>query len=140
MWLYRICNCSSIWVVFVSVALSKDKESLSFQTSKSHLDYLHQWAIKLNVTILKPSRSISFYINIIFVWCLNICICSSPKFYKKFTSKISNMITQNVFFSSHKFGCTEFFFPQAGETYFNLYKSFFPPLRRQSLLTIYFQI
>ena len=50
------------------------KVFFSFQTSKSHLDYLHQWAIKLNVSSPKTAlytqtmgsitQSMNKYINV----------------------------------------------------------------------------
>ena len=63
-----IPNLKYICIVCVCIyaaTLPLDKDSLSFQTSKSHLDYLHQWAIKLNVSKVFPNNKYNLYIMII---------------------------------------------------------------------------
>ena len=50
-----ICADASFWI----------KNPFVFQTSKSHLDYLHQWAIKLNVSKVFPNNKYNLYIIII---------------------------------------------------------------------------
>ena len=57
--------CIYVCVCIYAATLPLDKDSLSFQTSKSHLDYLHQWAIKLNVSKVFPNNKYNLFIIII---------------------------------------------------------------------------